>query len=92
MQNERLTANAGGLLLFWLFNCAGKTFLSRLYKEGMEAEKREELHKNEQAKYVTNVAIMRILSKDSLCTVQIMNVNTFFTSLHSFNRFLLSFS
>ncbi|OTX92580.1 hypothetical protein BK726_06385 [Bacillus thuringiensis serovar londrina] len=41
MQSERLTANAGGLISFWLFNCAGKTFLSRLYKEGMEAEKRE---------------------------------------------------
>lgn len=39
MQNERLTANAGGLLLFWLFNCARKTFLNRLYKECLEAEK-----------------------------------------------------
>ncbi|MEX5519769.1 hypothetical protein ABFV50_13270 [Bacillus cereus] len=69
MQNEKLTANAGGLLLFWLFNCAVKTFLSRLYKEGIEAEKREELHKNEQAKYVANFAIMRVPNKDPLCTV-----------------------
>lgn len=51
MQNVRLTANAGGLLLFWLFNCAGKTFLIRLYKEGIEAEKCEKLHRNEQPKY-----------------------------------------
>lgn len=91
MQRERLTANAGVLILFWLFNYAKKTYLSQLYKEGMEAKKREELHKNEQAKYVANVTMMRIPSKDLLCTVQIMNVNIFFTLLHCFNSFLFFF-